>query len=250
MFTLHSAGDEPPCPLLSTCPEIPEVDEEQVFSASSSDAKNYPPRKFSSSGLDRYTCPPDSEAAGADTKDTDDKRSELERKSEGWNRSPKPLPLTLDDRENSLKSSPSVSGCVRHSVGTNCESSSRTLPYARVCLPSKETESPYQLSSDRTKPNPSPLTVVQDANRKQQAPRHDLIKNRGAFFAPSDKQNDSSKVWETLFSSKKRTPGSRTVRPQAERSRDGIHSNARPVPAKHRSSGCLSERIRVSTALR
>lgn len=250
LFLLHSAGDEPPCPLLSTCPEIPEVDEEQVFSASSSDAKDYPPRKFSSSGLDRYTCPPDSEAAGAETKDTDDKPSDKERKSEGWTRSPKPLPLTLEDPDHSLKSSPSIFGCVRHSIGTHCESSSHTAPNARVRMPSKEADSPYHLHSDRSKPTPSPLAAVQDPNRKPSTHRLDPLKNRGAFFAPSDKNIDVSKVWETVFSSKKRTVGLRTGNRAPQRSRDGIHSNARPATAKNKSSGCLTERIKAPTALR
>jgi hypothetical protein len=250
---LHAAAEDAGPPLSGTCPEIPEVDEEHLFSGSSSEVKNYRDRVFSASGLDRFSFIGDSEPGVAGTKDTDEKRSHDERRSEGWNRQPRPILLGLEEQINSLKSSPSAIGGVRSSYRKQPQEPVKNKPFSQFGFPVAPMEpSAKSMVNLRTQSDGYQGHRTESTQFKL-GPKGNAPRTPKGLAASSQNTESTRKLWDTLFASRNRPKGSQPCNSGkfSQRSLDRIHLNTKPLQPKTKSSTALSERVvRFSTAMR
>lgn len=225
-----------------------------MFSASSSDAKNYRDRKFSASGIDRFSVLGEFEPGIGNhgTKDTDEKRSQEERRSEGWTRPPKPTTLAMDDINASLKSTPSTQGCLRNSCGNPPDEPRRIMPFSTFKLPPqhpKSRTSPFQTTLDAR-------FQSQNTRGQQVEPLRTQLTPKGTTPYPkADLSASTRSIWNALFACRRtrkhpHPTSSKFKAMPCQRSLDGILLNTQALKTKTKSVGSLTERVRLSAALR
>lgn len=256
LFVHYAKAEEAMVYLPKTCPEIPEVEEEHLFSATSSDDKARRERKYSVGESDRHLYPLDPASPDDDGNDTVDRDTLDERAWPKLELTHRSTNLCIEEPQGSFRSSPSTLACLQNSCRVNL-SEHRSLKKnsrSRRLLSQKNSASTGFLSMDRTsnetprgyatdRPRATPVTYKGSREESQ----------RGSFNDFAWSQRDSSqRIWQRFLAPKAGSTAAVPTlkRKNSERAFSGIHLNT--VPTKGL-SGCAtycSERLRQPGGLR